>query len=423
MNENLDLFNILLAKSLASGEGGEGFTPTDEQLAAMNSGITADGVEQISINKNNILMLAGNDETSSVPLTGAGIVSGKYIGRDGNEKTAAGFSRTNAIHLTKGSSISATVAAYVGTFAITVAIVAEYNSDSDSYLPLVPATDSALTNYTYVATKDMDIVISFKNNNSNTASKTIHTAGSIEPLFELISPDSNWVCFGDSITGIYTTPCIPDMMSARYGCEVYNVGFPGTRARTRTDTDYKYFDFQAIADAVVSGDFTEQEAHLSGVTSIYSERLATLEAIDFSKVTNAYFFYGTNDFNGSQTVQGMKDALLDGISRIITKYPNITPVLITPMFRFKVESGNVIFLDDDTWTNGAGKKLTDYIIGVEEVGEENFIPVLNLLKSLGITKYNYTKFFDLSDGTHPSNAGIQKIGKSIATKLEYLNTI
>jgi hypothetical protein len=57
MNENLDLFNILLAKSLASGEGGEGFTPTDEQLAAMNSGITAEGVEQISINKTNISSL------------------------------------------------------------------------------------------------------------------------------------------------------------------------------------------------------------------------------------------------------------------------------------------------------------------------------------------------------------------------------
>ena len=362
----------------------------------------------------------GSYDTSVVPLTGADIVANEYIGRDGNVKTATGLSRTVPIHLTKGSTISARVAAYVGTFAITVAIFAEYKSNE--YIPLVAATDSALTNYTYKATKDMDIVISFKNNDSNTASKTIHTAGSIEPLYDHINPDSCWVCFGDSITGIYTTPCIPDMMSARYGCEVYNVGFPGTRARTRTDTDYQYFDFQALATAIVSGDYTEQEEHLSGVTSIYAERLATLEAIDFSKVTNAYFFYGTNDFNGSQTVQGMKDALLDGISRILAKYPNITPVLITPLFRFKVEGGNVIFLDDDNWTNGADKKLTDYITGVEEVGEENYIPVLNLLETLGITKYNYTKFFDVSDGTHPSEAGIQKIGKSIAAKLEYLNS-
>ena len=36
------------------GGGGGGFTPTDEQLAAMNSGITAEDVEQIDTNKNNI---------------------------------------------------------------------------------------------------------------------------------------------------------------------------------------------------------------------------------------------------------------------------------------------------------------------------------------------------------------------------------
>jgi hypothetical protein len=36
------------------GGGGGSFEPTDEQLAAMNSGITAEGVEQIDTNKTNI---------------------------------------------------------------------------------------------------------------------------------------------------------------------------------------------------------------------------------------------------------------------------------------------------------------------------------------------------------------------------------
>lgn len=38
-----------------TGGGGSGFTPTTEQLAAMNSGITSTDVEQIGTNKNNIL--------------------------------------------------------------------------------------------------------------------------------------------------------------------------------------------------------------------------------------------------------------------------------------------------------------------------------------------------------------------------------
>ena len=37
------------------GGGGSSFEPTDEQLAAMNSGITAEDVEQIDTNKTNIL--------------------------------------------------------------------------------------------------------------------------------------------------------------------------------------------------------------------------------------------------------------------------------------------------------------------------------------------------------------------------------
>lgn len=36
------------------GGGGSSFEPTDEQLEAMNSGITSEDVEQISTNKNNI---------------------------------------------------------------------------------------------------------------------------------------------------------------------------------------------------------------------------------------------------------------------------------------------------------------------------------------------------------------------------------
>lgn len=39
------------------GGGGSSFTPTEEQLAAMNSGITSTDVEQIGTNKNDISTL------------------------------------------------------------------------------------------------------------------------------------------------------------------------------------------------------------------------------------------------------------------------------------------------------------------------------------------------------------------------------
>lgn len=45
--------------NIANAGGGGGFTPTTEQLAAMNSGITAEDVTQIGVNKNNILLEQG----------------------------------------------------------------------------------------------------------------------------------------------------------------------------------------------------------------------------------------------------------------------------------------------------------------------------------------------------------------------------
>ena len=54
------------------GGGGGGFTPTDAQLDAMNSGITSEDVEQITTNKNNIL-------SEQQKTTGMGTGGSNYI--------------------------------------------------------------------------------------------------------------------------------------------------------------------------------------------------------------------------------------------------------------------------------------------------------------------------------------------------------
>jgi hypothetical protein len=49
----MDLYEELKAKKIGGAASG-GFTPTEQQLAAMNSGITAENVAQIATNENNI---------------------------------------------------------------------------------------------------------------------------------------------------------------------------------------------------------------------------------------------------------------------------------------------------------------------------------------------------------------------------------
>lgn len=56
---------IQLNESIISGGGGGGFTPTDTQLAAMNSGIDSTKVQQISTNETNISSLDGKTKAMS----------------------------------------------------------------------------------------------------------------------------------------------------------------------------------------------------------------------------------------------------------------------------------------------------------------------------------------------------------------------
>ena len=51
------MFDAMFGAAIAGGGSGGGFTPTEQQLTAMNSGITATDVEQITTNKNNILSI------------------------------------------------------------------------------------------------------------------------------------------------------------------------------------------------------------------------------------------------------------------------------------------------------------------------------------------------------------------------------
>ena len=55
--EPLTRIEAYLNKIIENGSGGSGFEPTDDQLAAMNSGITAEDVQQISTNESNISSL------------------------------------------------------------------------------------------------------------------------------------------------------------------------------------------------------------------------------------------------------------------------------------------------------------------------------------------------------------------------------
>ena len=231
------------------------------------------------------------------------------------------------------------------------------------------------------------------------------------------------VCFGDSITGNYAAPFdYPSFIARKTGMEVINAGFGGCRMAQHPGDGYSAFSMYSIADSIASGDWSVQDVGIGKVNiSNATEHLESLKAVDWSAVDYITIFYGTNDFTGgvpigeddnSLATTQYKGALRYSIEKILTAYPKIRIVLLTPIYRFWTEDGTVT--DSDS-REVSGLKLTDYVKAVTDVADEYKLPVFNLYNSLGINKINRTTF--LSDGVHPSESGRERIAESIAARL------
>ena len=130
--------------------GGGGFTPTQSQLDAMNSGINAEDVEQITTNKNNIL--SDNIISTSFTWSSGYVSTGGYI----FSSTQSYFSQPFTLHA--GEKI------VVRTKNKNVCIIGTTSADSVSVgdtisaLRITSSIDQEET-YDYTATEDIKIVI------------------------------------------------------------------------------------------------------------------------------------------------------------------------------------------------------------------------------------------------------------------------
>lgn len=235
------------------------------------------------------------------------------------------------------------------------------------------------------------------------------------------------VCFGDSITGNYTAPYdYPSIIAEKTGMTVVNGGFGGCRMAQHPSAEYNAFSMYSLANSIASSDWSVQDAAVGSVESMNAvEHLSALKAIDWSTVDIVTILYGTNDFTGGVPIEydgeplvtsSYKGALRQSIEAIMTAYPNIRVVLVTPIYRYWSVDGSTV--DSDSYALGQenGVKLTDFVDAVVDVADEYKIPVFNLYNTLGINKINRTRF--LSDGTHPSSDGIERIGEKIAARLD-----
>ena len=240
-----------------------------------------------------------------------------------------------------------------------------------------------------------------------------------------IEPRTKIVCFGDSITGIYNNKAnYPEIITYTSNIDAVNVGFSGLTYTDHGTTGRRPFSLNRLIDAVVSGDYSTQNAseyvdpESPNYTPLYAEHLANLEAVVWSSVRYVSFFYGTNDYTAGAYLNSeddpsqsnkqrtnIEDAVKYCVSQLLTKYPHLTIIILTPYWMtFSGQSS-------DEHLNNKGKYLYEYDEVIENVAKSYNTPVLNLYHRFGIN--SITKWYFEKDDAHPTDRLKRIIAKNI----------
>lgn len=239
---------------------------------------------------------------------------------------------------------------------------------------------------------------------------------------EASSNDDNGTCvvFGDSIIGMVRDSTAVTAFAEQYSdYSFYNVGFGGCRMSEHPTSGYAAFSMYALADAIVTSDFSTQEEQAASGEDYFPAQLATLESIDFSTVDAVVIHYGTNDFNGNVIVDNAEDdddtttlcgALRYSLNKLLGAFKNLKIYVSVPLFRVWDGVGS------DTYENSNSDKLTDFVQALIGVAQEYHLPVINGYANLGINLLNEDHFL-LEDGTHLTESGRKTFGKYIGQQI------
>lgn len=232
------------------------------------------------------------------------------------------------------------------------------------------------------------------------------------------------VCFGDSITEFGT---YPTQMANRLGATGYNIGFGGCRWGKHSNALYDEMCMYKVADYIATDNLTGlMNAAIALRDSSQADdntaQVARLQSLDLSTVDYVTIFHGTNDFQGLVPIGTDSDATGDtfkgainlSLDKLLTKYPNMKLLLVTPIWRARQVNGDD--LESDNNPNSLGLYLRDYVEAIKDMGKKYHVPVLDLYNNSGIGKYTKNLYLS-SDELHPNTVGYTHLANLIAAKL------
>lgn len=238
---------------------------------------------------------------------------------------------------------------------------------------------------------------------------------------------STTVFLGDSITENFEEEgsSYPDLVGQSLVMETINLGLGGTSMSTHPNEYFDAFSFISLSEAIVNQDFSAQEAALDNedIPDYFADKLDELKAIDWNSVQYVSVLYGANDWgkpieneDDLRDTNTFKGGGRVGVENLLTAYPHLQFVFITPPYRYWPDFNNV---DSDTSENNNGNKPSDYGQAVIDLANEYNFPAINTLDNLGINAFNRDAFFLPADGTHFNQEGTNKLAQFISSSFDF----
>lgn len=254
----------------------------------------------------------------------------------------------------------------------------------------------------------------FPNKNGNINIKKSHLDGKV------------CVCIGDSITHKgHSSGCdYVSKLEKNTGIDCHNFGFGGCQMHVRGNANWDAFSMIGLADAITSGDWSAQEqASSDNKFEIYdyaATKTAWAKSFDWSKVNYITVAFGANDISTDPNASIIdnpenpydKSTYLGSFrysyEKIMSVYPNIRFLILTPIFRWWIITGEYINSDNRIFANG--HHYRDWGDALIEECKKYHIPYLNMYDDAGINDHNRLYYFDETDGTHPNEKGLELMG-------------
>ena len=214
----------------------------------------------------------------------------------------------------------------------------------------------------------------------------------------------NILCLGDSIFG-NDGEIVTDLHLIS-GATTTNGAFGGTSVASRGGTDpFQYFDGVNLVNAICTQTWADQDTAADALESSYpwvKTRLATLKAVDMSKVNLITMDWGTNDYMQGKSVADIISAYNTVIDALQERYPAIRLLIITPIWRYfgnKTDNDNG---DNHVYNVSTLKEIAEAIFNN---AHDKRIETIQMYQNMPLSYKTADLYFDTDSGVHLNATG------------------